>query len=203
MEWPPPSTGSYPALIWRCDGNRSSVVGTPDGVGPYGRRMLGAHMSSSGAIQEVMGAEAASQSSTASSGDYVLVWWRTSRCMDKSLGYIQPGWQPQEMVKVGTCLLAAQELLGYFLKDVHYDEDCIWQEKGVQENSDTEAKNLNKWDLNNRFSWKSPEDGFFIHTSGAVSLEEDNKMLFRQKRLSFCFNWKIVCGIDIPREMLR
>lgn len=72
--------------------------------------------------------------------------------MDKSLGYIQPDWQPQEMVKVGTCLLAAQELLGYFLKDVHYDEDCIWQEKGVQENSDTEAKNLNKWDLNNRFS---------------------------------------------------
>lgn len=45
-----------------------------------------------------------------------------------------------------------KELLGYFLKDVHYDEDCIWQEKGVQENSDTEAKNLNKWDLNNRFS---------------------------------------------------
>lgn len=37
-------------------------------------------------------------------------------------------------------------------QEVPYAEGWIWQEKGVQENSDTEAKNLNKWDLNNRFS---------------------------------------------------
>lgn len=70
----------------------------------------------------------------------------------KPPGAVSPA---QEMFRVGTCMPAAQAagLCAWgTAPDVHYAEDCIWQEKGVQENSDTEAKNLNKWDLNNRFS---------------------------------------------------
>lgn len=59
------------------------------------------------------------------------------------------------MFRVGTCT-PAPHVAGLrawsTAQAVHYAKDCIWQEKGVQENSDTEAKNLNKWDLNNRFS---------------------------------------------------
>lgn len=183
-------------------GSRSPLVGSPNGclaTTLYGRRMLGAHLLSWGLHRsQGLGVRAVSRAWVApprpgntgwAGGEGPVVWMKPPKCS-------QPGQEPRR------CSAWAHGCDGAACWGARCARDCVWQEKGARENSDIEAKNLHKRDLNNRFSWKSPEDRFFIRTSGAVSLEKDKKMFLRQKRLSFCFNWKMLCSVNIPKDML-